>query len=169
MRLLPVLVFALLCFGFIQSTFAHGTGFSYEEEVGEYRVDVGYDPEVFTAGERILLDLSLFKKGTTDERMAYDSAWVRVTEGRQTYLATGVHHADTGPSTVLLVLPESVGAQVEIHARFEKDGESIADISFPIQVNPPRGSFDFLPWTLLLLGVVAGAGIGFGVSRMKRG
>lgn len=144
---------------------AHGTGISYEEDVGEYRVDIGYDPEVFTAGERILLDISLFTQGTTDERAAYDSVWVRVTEGRQTYLATGVHHAQTGPSTVLLVLPESVGEQVEVHARFERSGETLADVSFPISVNPPRGSLEVLPWLLLLLGMIAGCGIGYATGR----
>ncbi len=140
--------------------FAHSTGYFFEQEVDTYRADVGYDPETFTAGQRMLLDIDLYAKGVDGERMPFDSAWVRVTEGRMTYLATGVARAKSGPTTVLLVLPEQIKEQVEIHVRYEKDEKPLAEVSFPIPVAHEKSATPFLPYVAFALGLaVSGVGV----------
>ena len=132
---------------------AHSTGYFFEQEVDTYRADVGYDPETFTAGQRMLLDIDLYEKGVDGKRAPFDSAWVRVTEGRMTYLATGVARAKSGPTTVLLVLPEQIKEQVEIHVRYEKDEKPLAEISFPMPVAHEKDATAFLPYVAFVLGL----------------
>ncbi len=139
--------------------FAHSTGFFFEQEVDTYRADVGYDPETFTAGQRMLLDIDLYEKGVDGKRVPFDSAWVRVAEGRMTYLATGVARAKSGPTTVLLVLPEQIKEQVEIHVRYERDEKPLAEVSFPIPVAHEKDATAFLPYVAFVLGLAL-SGIG---------
>ncbi|MBP9669271.1 MAG: hypothetical protein KBE09_03210 [Candidatus Pacebacteria bacterium] len=149
-------------------TQAHSTGYFFEQEIDEYRADVGYDPETFTAGQRILLDIDLYEKGADGERVPFDSAWVRVTEGRMTYLATGVAHAKSGPTTVLLVLPEQIKEQVEVHVRYEKNEKPLAEVSFPMPVTHEREAMALMPYLAFMLGAVV-VGIGSFVWQRRMG
>ncbi len=148
---LALMVCAVVYAGMAQ---AHSTGYFFEQEVDAYRADVGYDPEIFTAGQRILLDIDLYEKGVDGERVPFDSAWVRVTEGRMTYLATGVAHAKSGPTTVLLVLPEQIKEQIEVHVRYERDEKPLAEVSFPMPVSHEKEALALLPYLAFLLGLI---------------
>lgn len=161
--LLGACIATILSAGYVS---AHSTGYFFEQEVDAYRADVGYDPEIFTAGQRILLDIDLYEKGVDGKRVPFDSAWVRVTEGRMTYLATGVMRAKSGPTTVLLVLPEQIKEQVEIHVRYEKNEKSLAEVSFPIAVIHEKDHTVFIPYVAFVLGLVV-AGVGMLLFRAR--
>jgi len=45
------------------SLHAHGTGVSLEKIIGEYKVDIGYDPPVLEALNPVYFDLALEKTG----------------------------------------------------------------------------------------------------------
>lgn len=115
---------------------AHGTGASFEQDAGTYRVDIGYEPEELRAGDTLLLNFNLL---TSEGRPAnFSSVWVRIEEGSESILATGVAKPAVGPATLLLTLPTS--AEFTLHVRFERGETVLAEASFPFTVAPGEES-----------------------------
>jgi len=143
--------------------YAHGDGASFEAQVGEYFMDIGYEPEVPVAGETLLLDLNLWREQNVS-RADFDSAWVRLSQDGKTVLATGVAKPDLGPMTVLVQLPEDAG-DLSLDVRFEKRGledwvvaEKTFTFSSESQKSSPLTSENFIQ---IALGFALGALVAF--------
>ena len=131
---------------------AHSEGASLEQAVGEYVVDIGYEPAEVMAGERLVLDFNISKGGEGGD-VAFDSVWVRIA-GEETLLATGIVHADIGATTLLFVIPEDV-SELTIGTRFEKDGEVLANTEFTLPVSAQKRSIPMLPAVAPVAGALA--------------
>lgn len=140
----------------MQAVYGHGLGQSLEKEVDGYVIDVGYDAsDKVYAGEAIRFDFNLWEKNRTDPA-DFDHVWVRIAPGegilfagflyRPEFLLTGMSYAFAN------------AGRYELTVRFlDKDGKSIAEASFPIEVFSDKSV-----WSSLLNGGTAiGAVLGF--------
>lgn len=157
MRIGTVLILGVLCMPLLAD--AHGTGPSFEQTVGEYIVDVGYEPEALSGGDTLLLNLGLLH--AADRTSAdFSSVWVRLKSGDRVLLATGVHASAEGPTTALIEVPKNISS-LTVLLRYENDDESLAETSFDMAVKNTdsiwrKASYEMLG--LLLVGIVIGAG-----------
>lgn len=147
---------------------AHNLGASHEEMVGEYLVDIGYDPASPVEDDRLLLDLNLWDAKKV-ESIDFSSVWVRIENESGTLLATGVHKAEFGATTVLFRIPEGV-TNVDVSVRFERGTDSLAEVKFLI----PIGSNDswYERWSgalYALFGLLFGVGGALYTSRFLKG
>ncbi len=139
-------------------TFSHGSGASFEQSVGEYTIDIGYEPAEPQAGERIVFDLGRLLVG--EEEADFDYVWVRLEQERESLLAAGIVKADVGPTSLLYQIPADMSGEMTVHVRYQKGEEMLADTSFPLEVatsnEPLEGRLLLVGGTALILGVVAG-------------
>jgi len=157
--------FCLLALVVPSIALSHGTGASFEQEVGEFRIDVGYEPAELRAGDKLVLDFDVLGAGGSS--VPFDSVWVRLEREDRTLLATGVARPRIGPTTLLLTLPEEPGEAV-LSTRFERAGETLAEASFPFVVHAGEGEADSLPAWLLPSLVALLAGFVFGRLSTRR-
>lgn len=148
-----ILILAVLSHG--DNALAHGLGASFEQDVGDVHVDIGYDPAIVAGGDRLVLDLGIYTK-ETKAPIDFDYVWMRYELNGRLIFATGVAHASLGPTTLLYVLPEDAEGTLEISARFYDGETEQADVSFEIPI--ARGADAPYPWYL-----VAGSGGALGV------
>ncbi len=143
-------------------TFGHGTGLSYEEIIDGYRVDVGYSPEIVTLDSGARFDFTITDVQTGEE-VEYSDVWLRINKETRTLFATGIHKPEFGTTGVLYTFSEP-GKHL-ISARFQSNGETLAEVSFPLTVEntssspPPFGIF------FAIFGLILGAFLGFLFGR----
>lgn len=146
------------------SVFAHSEGASFEKQAGGYIIDIGYEPENPQAGQRLLLNFSLLD---TEERPEdFTSVWVRLEDGGESVVATGVAKPALGPATLLMKMPSA--GELTLYARFERSGTVLAEASFPLSVGEGEQSSSGKSdnWLLsALAGLIVGA---VGVYLLKR-
>lgn len=160
-----LLVGLLVLFFLPMMALGHGTGGSFEQKVGDYTVDVGYEPAAPQAGERLLLDFKL-NSAADDTPIDFSDVWVRIEHDKDTLLATGVARTYLGPSTLLYVLPESIDSAT-ISVRYEKGDKTLAESSFPLKILPADGS-ENMPDSKIIFGL-AGLFLGaLGVHLIMR-
>lgn len=113
---------------------AHGDGASWETPVGQYVVDVGYEPDEFTAGETTRFDFNL-KQGSGEDAppVPFAEVWVRLKGTDLTYLATGVRKQTLGPTTLLYTFVKPGDYSFEVSFR-DESGKEAAAASFPVTV-----------------------------------
>lgn len=145
---------------------AHGAGASVEREVGNYVVDIGYEPAEIIAGESVRFDFALY---TRDGAAApFDRVWLRVEWEGWIVFAGGISRASLGTTGATVRLTEAGPHALTV--RFEKEGEPIAELETEIAVAPGEDAPMDLPWwasVLIGLGALAaGALLG---RRMRRG
>ena len=147
--------------------FAHATGTSLEKTVGEYRLDIGYNPVVLEAMDSTSFDFNLLLK-EKGERVEFSDIWIRVMQGKKTLFASGIHRPGFGNTTMLYTFPQ--GGEYELMVRFQDQGKKLAEASFPLVVKEAgvdSSSPDFfLLW--LVTGVLGGAVIGFFAGVISR-
>lgn len=127
---------------------AHSYGSFYEETVGPYLVDIGYDPPEPVVEGRLLLDLNLFEAGDKTSPVPFSSAWVRLEHNGELLLAGPIAKMPLGPTTLVVRMPERSGELV-VHARFEDEGSALAEVSFPLLVTEAPGGWT--AWQSLVL------------------
>jgi hypothetical protein len=127
--LLIVAFFSIFMQAFVVS--AHTTGSSWEQVYNEYKVDVGYDPTIFVANEPERLDFNVVKEATGED-VPFADVWVRISKGNKTVFATGVHKPSLGKTGMTFTFPEA--GDYLLSARFEKDGNTVVESSFPVTV-----------------------------------
>lgn len=163
-----LLIFLFSGFVLLGVAAAHGTGASLEKMVGEYKVDIGYDPPVLEAKDPIYFDFTLLSE--TGERAEFSDIWVRVMKGKQTAFATGIHKPSFGNSTMIYMFPE--GGEYELKVRFQNEGEALAEASFPLAVEKAATGAGFPGFIWLAAGLfggaIAGFLVGFAGKRKKR-
>jgi len=140
---------------------AHGTGASIEKVVGNYLIDLGYDPEILESDNSIIFDFDL-AINETGERADFTSIWIRIVREKQTLFASGIHRPSFGNTTMLYTFPQS--GEYELITRFQSEGDTIAETSFPLKVESgSRASGSglvsrFLVWIILSMAVGAISG-----------
>ena len=132
-QILSIILFALLFTFVTANSYAHGTGADLIKEINGYTIDIGYEPEIIYAGETVSFDF-LLKKDTLKEE--FTDVWVRITQDSKSIFATGIHNQDFGGTTLLYEFEKE--DNYTLHARYQKDGESITEAEFPISVLPPE-------------------------------
>src|SRR3989344_1729945 len=97
MRVFPASVFLAVMTILLGAAlaYAHSEGTSLEKQVGDYVVDIGYEPEELRTGERLLLDFNLLS--TEGSPVDFTSVWVRLESEGETLLATWVANPESGP------------------------------------------------------------------------
>lgn len=109
---------------------AHSDGLYYEEQVGSYFVDIGYNLEP-TAGDPVRFDLLLsHEKG--GEPVPFTQAWVRITGEDGLLFAGPVAYGTFGRPGFSLVFPQ--GGTYTVSARFEEGEKSLAEVAFPLLI-----------------------------------
>ena len=135
-KVLSAFVFACVV-GFVASpaiATAHATGASYNQTIGAYTADIGYDPVTFTAGESTRFDFKLWKGATTSgEEAPFAQIWIRIVRDKNSVLATGLWDQPIGPTTLLYEF-ETPGNYVLEASYRDASGNDIAVASFPISV-----------------------------------
>ena len=110
---------------------AHSSGASFEQVVGDYRIDVGYDPIAIVEGDRVVFDFELWDT-KTEEPVPYSRIWTRIEHEGKTVFATGVGKASLGATSLLFHVLRS--GEWVVHVRYESEYEVIAEASFPFTV-----------------------------------
>jgi hypothetical protein len=150
---------------------AHTLGTSFEKEVGAYKIDIGYEPAFQQGNDRVVFDFGTFT--SADELVDFDYVWVRLEHEKRTLLATGIAHADFGPTSLLFTLPENLRGEIVVHVRYQRDDEALAEASFPLNVteSPDARRQRLLPIlvgiTMLIVGAIAGIA-GTQIFRARR-
>lgn len=153
-RLLPLSFFVLLLGG--ATAAAHLGGTFYEETVGEYVIDIGYEPGEPRTDSVLVLDFSLLH--AADRTPAdFSHVWVRLEQEEKTLVATGVGRSALGATTFLYKTGDTA-APITVHARFEEGTATLAEASFSIPVMPAEEGMP--PWVVLLIAGLAGVAAG---------
>lgn len=160
------IIFTLLLACINTRSYAHGTGGDFIKEQNGYTIDIGYDPQTFYVGEAVNFDFTL-KKDTLKQE--FSDVWVRITQDTKTVFATGVHSQDLGGTTLLYEFEKE--GNYTLHVRYQKDGENIAEVEFPIIVTPfyfPNASNSPKPITFImgvLFAFLIGTALGIIIGR----
>jgi len=159
---LVVIAVGLVFAGFHDPAFSHVSGQSWEVVLKEYKIDVGYDPAPFVSGQPVRLDFNVTKEATS-EQVDFADVWVRITEGEKTVFASGIHRPSIGRAGMTFTFPEA--GDYILSTRFEKDGTTIAETTFPVTVQQAEAAsvrnnrLDFVRWAGWGVAVVALGGL----------
>ncbi|OGZ44901.1 MAG: hypothetical protein A3C84_00870 [Candidatus Ryanbacteria bacterium RIFCSPHIGHO2_02_FULL_48_12] len=140
---------------------AHGTGKSIERVMGDYLVDIGYDPDPLRAGENSVFDFVL-KSGVDKKEIPFTHVWVRLETGSGIVLAAGLKKAELGKTSLLYNFP--VSGEYQLVARFQDGDKTLVEVSVPVAIAPsaleaPQAipSILLLEWGgIFLLGAIIG-------------
>lgn len=165
------LVFAfLIVFALFVTSHAHGHGLgsSIEKSIEGKLIDIGYDPEDVQAGKTVIYDFALLD-GATNEPVEYTDIWVRIYEGRKTYLATGIARANLGKTTLSYVYPEE--GEYVMSVRFKNEDEKLVEADFDLPVAESEdASSSNSNYLIPVLGLVVGLILGLaGALFFKKG
>lgn len=146
---------------------AHGFGESFEEQVGDILVDIGYSTEEFITDTSTIFDFEILDN--EGREIAFTDVWVRIVGEDTTVFASGIRNGRLGGSIMTYIFPKA--GSYELSARFQKDGEKIAEATFPLVVLEGEDAPSQNPLSLLivLFGVFAGTVFGFGLGSVVSG
>ncbi len=144
----------------ISLVFAHGTGVSYEETRDGYKIDIGHD-EFIAEGESTRFDFVLHPENIeAAEGEIFTDVWVTFTKDKQIYFAGGINKPVLGATGFTYAFAEE-GVYV-VTARFQKSGETLTKIEFPLTVLPPLNTVP-TPNPFVVTSFFLGLGFGVGV------
>ena len=116
-------------------TSAHNTGNSYEEEKDGFLIDIGYTPEILTAGDRARFDFALYSlTATTSSKDLFTDLWVQIIKNDKLHFSSNLNQPDFGPAALNLLLIEP--GEYEIYVRFQQESTRVTETTFNIQVAP---------------------------------
>ncbi len=144
------IIAVLLCGLVPVLAFAHTDQKSFELEIGNYFVDVGYD-EDFGVGKDTLLDFQIFQV-STDTPFEYSSMSVSVGSGSTVQWSRTIKKPDLGKAITSIVPAES--GHWELRVIFTSDSTVIADASFPITIAESNHSPYSAPLVLIAIAVI---------------
>lgn len=155
----PVTLLAMFAIVFTASVFTaygHGAGASFEQIENGYLIDIGYSPEEIEAGTSVRLDFNIFEEASGSP-VPFSDVWLRITKEEQTLFAGGIQRADFGGTGVMYTPPDA--GVYTISARFQNNGEALAEAEFPLDVQPSDETANPIPLAWGLLGLIVG-GVG---------
>lgn len=121
----------LLCIGIVPSVLAHGADSSFEKEIGNLLVDIGYDTP-FSVTEDTLLDFAIYNmKGDEVTGLSdFTSVDVSFQSGAVTQWEKNITKPDFG-KVFTTVTPKKPGNWM-LHVVFSNEGNEIVSTDFPI-------------------------------------
>ena len=128
---LPFLLMVFVSFVSVGFVNAHGTGESFEKSMDGYKVDIGYEPVVFKSQQVQRFDFDLYDSKTNKD-VEFTDVWVNISQGNKTVFASGIYKSDFGVAGMTYVFPDK--GEYILDVRYEKNGESIVQTTFPISV-----------------------------------
>lgn len=158
-----VLVSLIIFLSYSVLVSAHGTGASFEKNIGNYKVDIGYDPMTFSAGQSQRFDFNIYDT-KSDSPVNFSDVWVLISQGNKTVFAGGIYKSDLGVAGMTFVFPKEGDYILDV--RFENNSNTIVEVTFPITVlegevsgtNVSTNKSSFLG---LLVSAIIGLSIGF--------
>lgn len=140
---------------------AHGTGVSYEETKDGYKIDIGHD-EFIAAGEATRFDFLLYPENIENiEGEIFTDVWVTFTQDKGLFFAGGIHKPVFGSTGFTYVFPHE--GTYTVSARYQKDGETVVQTEFPLEIIPPLTTKKEIN-PLILYALIALAGLVFGTA-----
>lgn len=109
---------------------AHGAGFSIEEEMDGFFVDIGISEEDVLANEPVRFDFLL--SDMEGLKVDFTDLWVRIYNEEGTFFAGNIHTPEFGPVGFTYVFPEA--GKYMVSARYQEKGEEIVEYAAPIEV-----------------------------------
>lgn len=113
--------------------FAHGTGQSFEQEAGQYLIDVGTSESAIQAGSSVTFDFDILTKDKA-EHVPFTNIWVRIEDDKKLLFAGGIVKASIGKTAMTYVFPQA-GAYT-LTVRFQNRDNALAEAVFPITIEP---------------------------------
>lgn len=110
--------------------YAHEFGESFEGQDGDVFIDIGYSVENITDDTSVVFDFEILD--SEENMIPFSDVWVRITQEKSTVFASGIYNARLGGALMTYKFPES--GEYELSARFQDDGKSIAEGTFPVVV-----------------------------------
>jgi len=166
---LVIHIVALCCvFAFGGVVFAHGTGVSFEETKEGYKIDIGHD-ESIAALEATRFDFALYPEDLESiEGEIFSDVWVTIMQDKNLFFAGGIDKPTFGGTGFTYVFPHE-GTYV-ISARFQKDGDTVVQSEFPLEIGAPIETKKEMPALILALligvsGLFVGVAIGLFIPR----
>lgn len=158
-----IFVAATLCFLLITaSVHAHGTGVSYEENKDGYLIDIGHD-EFIAAHESTRFDFALYPDDISSiEGEVFTDVWVTYTKDKKLFFAGGIHKPVFGATGFSYVFPEE--GVYTVSARFQKDGETVVETEFTLDVIPPLEADKKQQGSPIAYALFGGAGLLIGIA-----
>ncbi|MBX4187792.1 MAG: hypothetical protein KW793_01500 [Candidatus Doudnabacteria bacterium] len=149
-----------LLFGFLfaSQTLAHSGGFTHEETVGEYFVDVGANRMEMSSNELIVFEYNLYHNTDPNHLTDFDSVYVTVSDQAHGVVFAGpVHRSGADWLTVMSYSFPKAGDYI-MSARFDKAGNALAETTFmvPVKGDSAQKIGLILKFSVLALIVIAG-------------
>ncbi|MEK9160551.1 MAG: hypothetical protein AAB440_00745 [Patescibacteria group bacterium] len=149
-----IVIFLLLC---AFPIYAHDTGPSFETALDGYTIDIGYSENAPTTEDTVIFDFNITQEGV---HTTFDDVWVRIERKEAVVFATGIYNSEFGGPRLSYRFPTA--GSYTIIVRYENDGETLVETTFPLVVtSASSGPFPLpseLSWGLigLLLGAWGG-------------
>jgi hypothetical protein len=144
-----------------QDVSAHGTGVSYEETKNGYKIDIGHD-QFISALEPTRFDFIVYPENIDAvDGEVFTDVWVTFTQDKKLFFAGGIHKPVFGSTGFTYVFPEA--GTYTVSARYQKDGETVVETTFPIDILPPLNAAK-TPNPLILYALFALAGLVLGTA-----
>ena len=118
-----------------------------DKEVNGYVIDLGYDPKVPQANQKIIFVVNLFNE-TTDEVIEPTSVWIRISSSKDVVFA-GTFKPDLGNIAFSFTFPETDA--YEITTRFFDDEEIMVETDFDINVEGKTNYSNIIIFVLSLI------------------
>ena len=160
--ILSILGIVLACAPFVVR--AHNAGASWERSVGNYTIDVGYDPVDIVAGQSVRFDFNLWGDTAKTKTVEFAEVWTRITQNKDTLLATGIHEQPFGPTTLLYTFVQPGDYVLEVSFR-STNGDEIAAATFPFSGS---GGAPKVPLLFVLVVGILGVVLVYAASLFKR-
>lgn len=141
---------------------AHGLGQSFEQKVGNYIIDVGYDSlnKAIPDGEAVRFDFNLWAENKTDI-VDFNHVWVRITPKEKGLDFAGFLYRPEFLLTGMSYKFQKAG-MYELTVRFlDKEDKNLAEAIFPFEVVSGKSNFSFNSVEVVLgaiMGLIVGAG-----------
>ena len=115
---------------------ANGFGMTLDQPVGDYVANVDYDAVAgIFAGDPVQFAFQLFSKDRS-KQLDFADVWVSIVPSGGAYAAPafdgGIVGATFPPSGMTFIFPKD--GSYDLKLRYEKDGKTLAEASFPLTV-----------------------------------
>jgi hypothetical protein len=161
---------ALISMAPYQGVSAHGTGVSYEESKNGYKIDIGHD-QFISALEPTRFDFIVYPENIDAvDGEVFTDVWVTFTQDKKLFFAGGIHKPVFGSTGFTYVFPAE--GTYTVSARYQKDGETVVETTFPIDVlgplNAKKTPNPIILYVLFALaGLVLGTAAGLFIPRKE--
>lgn len=143
---------------------AHVIGITFENTIGDYLIDIGYNSSVIEAGKEGRFDFTIIDNKTGDLAV-YTDVSVRIEQGKTTIFSSTLHRPEFGLPVAILVIPNP--GDYELKVRFDNNRDVVAETSFPLKVEKPEDVAKREKRDLIIKILLAPAGLiaGFFLSK----